>query len=104
MKNSSGKIDAPTEQAEIEGLKRYGWSDAEIASMTPAQRRREFQEATEIDDFLLREQAADHAATAPPPRPEGGEEVAPRRVPVPHPAPSRPPLVGHRQSRLRSRR
>jgi hypothetical protein len=27
----------PTEQAEIEGLKRYGWSDVEIASMTPDQ-------------------------------------------------------------------
>jgi hypothetical protein len=79
MKNFSGKLiyDAPTEQAEIEGLKRHGWSDVEIASMTPAQRRREFQEAMEIDNFL-REQAADQAATAPgPPRSEGGGEVPP---------------------------
>jgi hypothetical protein len=36
---------APTEQTEIEALKRYGWSDEEIASMTPAQRRAEFQDA-----------------------------------------------------------
>jgi hypothetical protein len=44
MKNFSGKLisgDAPTEQAEIEGLKRYGWSEEQIASMTPAERRRE---------------------------------------------------------------
>lgn len=34
-----------TEQTEIDGLKRHGWTDEEIASMTPAQRRREFQEA-----------------------------------------------------------
>jgi hypothetical protein len=55
MKNFSGKIidaAAPTEQAEIEGLKRYGRSDEEIASMTPAQRRHEFQEAVESEEFL----------------------------------------------------
>jgi hypothetical protein len=54
MKNFSGKLiygDAPSELSEIEGLKRYGWSDVEIAAMTPAQRRREFQEAMEIDDI-----------------------------------------------------
>jgi len=75
MKNFSGKLiygDAPTEQAEIEGLKRYGWTDDEITSMTPVQRRREFEEAMEIDDFL-REQSAREAAAAPGlPRPEGG--------------------------------
>jgi hypothetical protein len=36
---------APTEQIEIEALKRYGWSDDEIAGMSPAQRRAEFQDA-----------------------------------------------------------
>jgi hypothetical protein len=80
MQNFSGKLiyaAAPTEQAEIEGLKRFGWSDLEIASMTPAQRRREFQEAMEIDDSL-REQGADHAATAPaPPKPETRGEPPP---------------------------
>src|SRR5579859_2589621 len=48
MTNSSEKtIDAaaPTEQAEIDALKRYGWSDEEISSMTPAQRREEFHDA-----------------------------------------------------------
>src|ERR1700730_601171 len=75
MKNFRGKIidaAAPTEQAEIEGLKRYGWSDEEIASMTPAQRRHEFQEAVESEEFLPK-QGADHAATAP------GGEVPPER-------------------------
>jgi hypothetical protein len=97
MENFNGKLiygDAPTEQAEIEGLKRYGWSDVEIASMTPAQRRRELQEAMEIDDFLLREQAADHAATAPPPRPEGGEEVAPEAGTSTPPRPEPCPIGG----------
>jgi hypothetical protein len=53
MKNFSEKLiygDAPTEQAEIEGLKRYGWTDDEITSMTPVQRRREFEEAIEGSD------------------------------------------------------
>jgi len=95
MKNFSGKLiyDAPTEQAEIEGLKRYGWSDVEVASMTPAQRRREFQEAMEIDD-LLREQAANQAATAPGPRrPEGGGEVPPEAGTSTPPGPE-PSLTG----------
>jgi hypothetical protein len=38
---------APTEQTEIEALKRYGWGDDEIAGMSPKQRRQFFQEATE---------------------------------------------------------
>src|SRR5258708_35904312 len=99
MKNFSGKLidaAAPTEEAEIESLKRYGWNDVQIASMTPAQQRREFQEAVETDDFL-REQAANQASTAPAlPKPEGGGEGPPSGGPVPHPAPSRPPLVGER--------
>src|SRR6266403_2111277 len=77
MKNFSGKliyVDAPTEQAEIEGLKRNGWTDNEIAGMTPAQRRREFQEAMEIDDFP-REQSAKEPAAAPGLlKPEGGDQ------------------------------
>jgi hypothetical protein len=97
MKNFSGKLvygDAPTEQAEIDGLKRYGWSDVEIASMTPAQRRREFQEAMEIDDFLP-EQAADQAATAPgPPTPDGGGEMAPEAGTTPPPGPEPSPTGG----------
>ena len=36
-----------SEQIDIEALKRYGWTDDEIAGMTPAQRRAEFQEAME---------------------------------------------------------
>jgi|ERR1700730_752205 len=95
MKNFSGKLidaAAPTEEAEIESLKRYGWSDVEIASMTPAQRRREFQEAVETDDFL-RKQAADQPATAPAPSTdEAGEEVPPERGSAtpggPEPSPS----------------
>jgi hypothetical protein len=70
--------------------------------MTAAQRRREFQEAVKIDDFL-REQAADHTATAPgPPRPEGGGEVEAGTGTPPGPEPS--PLVGHLASKLKSRR
>jgi hypothetical protein len=93
MKNFSGKLiygDAPTEQTEIEGLKHYGWSDAEIASMTVGQRRREYQEAMEI---LLREQAADQTATAQgPPMPEcggrGGPQAGTSTPPGPKPSPT----------------
>jgi len=42
---SGGEAVPNTERTEIEGLKRHGWTDEEIASMTPAQRRAEFQEA-----------------------------------------------------------
>lgn len=38
---------APTKQTEIEGVKRHGWSDNEIAAMSPVMRRPEFQEAME---------------------------------------------------------
>jgi hypothetical protein len=95
MKDFSGKLiygNAPTEQTEIEALKRYGWSDDEIAGMTPGQRRREFQEAMESDDFLS-EQAANQASTAPAlPKPEGGGEGPPpggtNTPPDPEPSPS----------------
>jgi hypothetical protein len=97
MKNFSGKLisgGAPTEQAEIEGLKRYGWSEEQIASMTPAQRRREFQEAMEIDDFL-REQPADEAATSPgQPRPEAARQVPPEAGTSTPPGPEPPPTGG----------
>jgi hypothetical protein len=94
MKNFCGKLiyaDAPPDQAETEALRRYGWSDDEIAGMTAAQRRAEFQEAMEID--FLREQAADQVATAPGPlRPDGGREVPPEAgtstPPGPEPSPT----------------
>src|SRR3984893_18698950 len=104
MKNFSGKLidaAAPTEEAEIESLKRYGWSDVEIASMTPAQRRRAFQEAAETDDFR-RKQAADQPATAPAPSTdEAGEEVPPERGsatpggPEPSPSAGAAPAAGN---------
>ncbi len=97
MKNFSGKLidaAAPTEEAEIESLKRYGWNDVQIASMTPAQQRREFQEAVETDDFL-REQAANQASTAPAlPKPEGGGEGPPSGGTSPPPGPEPSPTCG----------
>jgi hypothetical protein len=95
MKDFSGKLiygNGPTEQTEIEALKRYGWSDDDIAGMTPGQRRREFQEAMESDDFLS-EQAANQASTAPAlPKPEGGGEGPPlggtSTPPGPEPSPT----------------
>jgi hypothetical protein len=41
----SKKGPSGTEATERDGLKRYGWSDEEIDQMSPAQRRREFQDA-----------------------------------------------------------
>ncbi len=80
MKNFSEKsihAATPTAQAEIEALKRYGWTDDEIASMTPAQRRAEFQDAMGIDD-IPREQAVDQAVSARgSPGPEAGEPDGP---------------------------
>jgi hypothetical protein len=80
MKNFSEKLinpAAPTEQAEIEALKQYGWTDEEIADMSPSVRRQLFQEAMGIDDFP-REQAVDQAVSARgSPRPEGGEPGGP---------------------------
>jgi hypothetical protein len=95
----------------MEVLKRYGWSGGEIRSMTPAQRRSEFEEATDIDE---REQAArDAASAAGLLRPEDGgalpleggsvlprrylprEELLPQRYRI------RPQLVGHLGGKIR---
>jgi hypothetical protein len=42
---AGARTEAATERTEREALKRYGWTDAHINVMTPAERRRRFQEA-----------------------------------------------------------
>jgi hypothetical protein len=94
MKDANGTPifgNAPTEQIEIEALRRHGWSDDEIVGMTPEQRRREFQEAIASEDFLSG-QSENQAAIAPAlPKPEGGAEVPPSggtsTPPGPEPSP-----------------
>jgi hypothetical protein len=61
------------EQAEIEFLKRYGWSDEEIASMTPAQRCAESLMAMELMEDDAKQSLA----------PKLYEKGAPEQVPNP---------------------
>jgi predicted RNA methylase len=64
--------ESATERTEREGLKRAGWTDAHIAVMTPAERRRRFQEAM-----------ARGSASERPPEQEAQQNTAEKPVPQP---------------------